>query len=431
MFEEKEQHEKQQLKEKQEVIDEGVAQHRNNYRQGKNSNTFRQKHKQSFRQNGSINNNNNKYQKRNQCKNNSHNNGNSNNNNNGQYSHTRSQSFRQHSQNYHSSNQLPNSNKKKKKKYNNHYKAAIHHKNFKNSNSNSIVRSLQQHHVQDDPQFLIPSLSEMSVTQNSNEVSYTMMSCQEYYAATSYTNIEQKNATKEERQTIVSLDCEMVGVGELGERSALARVCIINWDYDVLLDTHVKVNEPVTDYRTFVSGIRDADIQSDSAMEYRTCRNMVISILKGKILVGHGLENDLSALRITHPKCDIRDTAHYSHYMTATLVSPIGRKSSQQVSTSSISPYALTPCVIESDCSSIASTSSFSSTGLESNNHSVSVTYPGPMMQLKPRKLKEIAREWLGISIQKNGEEHSPREDAYAALELYKLARVQWEKSIT
>lgn len=41
----------------------------------------------------------------------------------------------------------------------------------------------------------------------------------------------------------------MVGVGPNGKRSAIARVCMINNDGNVLLDAYVKPKETVTDYR--------------------------------------------------------------------------------------------------------------------------------------------------------------------------------------
>lgn len=474
MFEEEEEHEKQQLKEKVDQQQEDTnpttiynQQHRH-HRQGKKPNLYRMKQKTSYRQsNGNHHTNNSNSHKKNQFNN-----------------HNRSPSQQS---NYHASNnnRLTNHSNKKKKKKQNHYKSTPNRRNTRSNNYNSNYNNSPtmtnyhqqqqlQHHFQNSPAFLVPSLSEMTLSThhqdknhdyqyhsiNNNEVSSytTLMSCEEYYAVTSNTNIPQHESntldrtTKEELQkatNIISLDCEMVGVGQLGTRSALARVCIINYNNDVLLDTYVKVNEPVTDYRTFVSGVRDEDIHSDYAMEYTTCRSMVLRLLKDKVLVGHGLENDLMALCINHPRCDIRDTARYPLYMTATLVSPIEGNMSvtthtidSSSSTSSISPFVLTPCVIESDCSSTASSnSSSSSTVPESHPHhhnhgkqhrSISVTCSprGPMMQLKPRKLKEITREWLGISIQKDGEEHSPLEDAYAALGLYKLARGQWEKSM-
>ncbi len=64
-------------------------------------------------------------------------------------------------------------------------------------------------------------------------------------------------ARRENKQEtrIVSLDCEMVGVGEGGTKSALARVVIVNYYGNVLVDSYCKPKLRVTDYRTRVSGI--------------------------------------------------------------------------------------------------------------------------------------------------------------------------------
>eukprot|EP00978_Attheya_sp_CCMP212_P039714 scaffold209020_cov40-Attheya_sp.AAC.1 len=93
----------------------------------------------------------------------------------------------------------------------------------------------------------------------------------------------------------------MVGVGKYGERSALARVSIVNWEGDVVLDKFVKVAEPVTDYRTFVSGIRAEDLESDEAMDCDECCDLVASTLKDKIVVGHALRNDFDVMNIRLP----------------------------------------------------------------------------------------------------------------------------------
>lgn len=38
-------------------------------------------------------------------------------------------------------------------------------------------------------------------------------------------------------------------------------------------------------------------------------------LIKGRILVGHALRNDLKALLLSHPKQDIRDTAEYQPFL--------------------------------------------------------------------------------------------------------------------
>ena len=69
----------------------------------------------------------------------------------------------------------------------------------------------------------------------------------------------------------VSMDCEMVGVGETGVDSILARISIVNLFGKCIFDKYVKPSEEVTDYRTFVSGIRPEDLKKG---ERRISRSM-------------------------------------------------------------------------------------------------------------------------------------------------------------
>jgi len=181
-----------------------------------------------------------------------------------------------------------------------------------------------------------------------------------------------ENISEEERNRFVALDCEMVGVGPGGYYSALARVCIIDWYDQILLDTYVKVAQPITDYRTFVSGIREEDLQSNHAMEMRECRALVSSILEGKIVIGHALRNDFKAMKINHPWYDTRDTAKYKPLMKI--------------------------------CERTGA--------------------------LKARKLRDLVFEKLNKEIQCEGIEHCPFEDASAVLALYKSVENKWEKVV-
>lgn len=107
----------------------------------------------------------------------------------------------------------------------------------------------------------------------------------------------------------VAMDCEMVGVGEKGEQSILARVSIVNQFGNCLYDKYVKPTEKVTDYRTPVSGIRPQDIEN--AYDFKIVQKEVYDLLKDRILVGHALKNDLKVLFIDHPKKRTRDTSIY------------------------------------------------------------------------------------------------------------------------
>ncbi|KAM8934325.1 RNA exonuclease 4 [Pelodytes ibericus] len=110
----------------------------------------------------------------------------------------------------------------------------------------------------------------------------------------------------------VAMDCEMVGVGPEGEESILARVSIVNQFGKCVYDKHVKPTERVTDYRTAVSGIRPQDIKNGE--EFKVVQKEVSEIMKGRILVGHALHNDLKILLLDHPKKSIRDTQKYKPF---------------------------------------------------------------------------------------------------------------------
>ncbi|KAG0642104.1 ribonuclease H-like domain-containing protein [Tuber brumale] len=108
----------------------------------------------------------------------------------------------------------------------------------------------------------------------------------------------------------ISLDCEMVGVGgPTNERSALARVSIVNYHGHVILDTFVRPKERVTDWRSWVSGVTPAHMIH--AREFEDVQKEVSAILTDRVLVGHAVKYDLEALLLSHPRRDIRDTSRH------------------------------------------------------------------------------------------------------------------------
>ncbi|KAM6431330.1 RNA exonuclease 4 isoform 2-T2 [Liasis olivaceus] len=110
----------------------------------------------------------------------------------------------------------------------------------------------------------------------------------------------------------VAIDCEMVGVGPTGEDSILARVSVVNLFGKCIYDKYVKPTEEVTDYRTAVSGIRPEHLKKGE--DFKTVQKEVADLLRGRILVGHALRNDLKILLLDHPKKKIRDTQRYKPF---------------------------------------------------------------------------------------------------------------------
>lgn len=110
---------------------------------------------------------------------------------------------------------------------------------------------------------------------------------------------------------VLALDCEFVGIGPEGRENALARASVVNSRGEILFDSFVRVEAPVVDYRTKYSGVTAEDLGSPDAADPRSARSEIAELLKGRILVGHAVYNDLRVLRIAHPKRDIRDTSDY------------------------------------------------------------------------------------------------------------------------
>jgi RNA exonuclease 4 len=122
----------------------------------------------------------------------------------------------------------------------------------------------------------------------------------------------------------MAIDCEMVGTGPNGSQSVLARVSLVNYHGHILVDSFVKPKERVTDWRTWVSGVRASDMVD--AKSFEVVQKEVAELVEGKILVGHAVENDTKvssstssaakmdidgsrkALLLSHPSPLLRDT---------------------------------------------------------------------------------------------------------------------------
>lgn len=158
----------------------------------------------------------------------------------------------------------------------------------------------------------------------------------------------------------------MVGVGPLGSESILARVSLTNFYGHVILDTFVKPQEKVTDYRTWVSGVRPQNLKN--APIFSTVQREVASIIKDKILIGHAIHNDLKALLLDHPSWLIRDTSKNKELRSKA--------------------------------------------------------------KTKFPSLKNLAKLTLGIEVQKDGEEHNSVMDARVTMEVYKTQMKDWEMEV-
>lgn len=99
---------------------------------------------------------------------------------------------------------------------------------------------------------------------------------------------------------IAAVDCEMVYTTASLE---LARVSVTLPDNSPLLDFHVMPDHPILDYNTRYSGITAKSLASDPStvkMSQLVEKLSAVGITRDTILVGHGLENDLTAMRLIH-----------------------------------------------------------------------------------------------------------------------------------
>ncbi|KAJ1618362.1 ribonuclease H-like domain-containing protein [Pavlovales sp. CCMP2436] len=167
---------------------------------------------------------------------------------------------------------------------------------------------------------------------------------------------------------VLAIDCEMVGCGFGGNDSIVASVCVVNAYGNVLYYSLVKPRQSVIDYRTKYSGITKEMLASADARPFSEVRGCVLTLIEGRIVVGHSVDQDFTVLGIDHPTALSRDTAH-----------DLRR--------------------------------------LRNRN--------------RPRKLKHLVEEWVGLKIQRQGDAgHDPVEDARASLFLYLHFRAEFEVEV-
>lgn len=101
-----------------------------------------------------------------------------------------------------------------------------------------------------------------------------------------------------EQQPVVALDVEMIYTVE-GQFPA--RISIVDWHGNTVLDVLVRPPIPVVDFNTRYSGIKAEDLQAEAGrvIDYHDLdRRLKELIGPDTILIGHSLENDMLALRL-------------------------------------------------------------------------------------------------------------------------------------
>ncbi|KAI9292186.1 hypothetical protein K502DRAFT_367815 [Neoconidiobolus thromboides FSU 785] len=109
---------------------------------------------------------------------------------------------------------------------------------------------------------------------------------------------------------MLAIDCEMCLTTKGRE---LTRVTIMNFNGEIVLDELVKPENPVVDYLTKYSGMSEQKLNNAKYTQKDIQLKLAEIFNSNTIMLGHGLTNDLEAIKIVHPY--IIDTAViFSHY---------------------------------------------------------------------------------------------------------------------
>ncbi|TAQ89547.1 hypothetical protein B7494_g2121 [Chlorociboria aeruginascens] len=110
-------------------------------------------------------------------------------------------------------------------------------------------------------------------------------------------DIEQGSLTA--GREILAMDCEMCMTGE--KEFSLTRVSIVGWDGSVVLDELVKPYKPITNYLTMYSGITEKMLAPVTTTLADIQKKLLAILHPQTVLLGHSLNSDLTALKLTHP----------------------------------------------------------------------------------------------------------------------------------
>jgi len=100
--------------------------------------------------------------------------------------------------------------------------------------------------------------------------------------------------------SIYSLDCEMVQTSE--NATSLARISLIRYPTGtVVIDKLVKPKLPITNYFTQYSGMTFEKLENVTTSLEDIQQELLEILTPSSLLLGHSLDSDLNALKLTHP----------------------------------------------------------------------------------------------------------------------------------
>ena len=100
--------------------------------------------------------------------------------------------------------------------------------------------------------------------------------------------------------SIYSLDCEMVQTSD--GATCLARISLIKYPAGtIMIDKYVKPQLPITNYFTQYSGITPQKLENVTTSLQDIQQELLEILTPSSVLLGHSLDSDLNALKLTHP----------------------------------------------------------------------------------------------------------------------------------
>lgn len=122
---------------------------------------------------------------------------------------------------------------------------------------------------------------------------------------------QRKTTSPDGNNSVYAIDCEMCYTVRGLE---LTKVTVVAVDGRLVYDSYVKPDFEIVDYNTRFSGITAKDMKKYGTKKLREVQNDLMGFISANtILIGHGLENDLRALKIVHNL--VVDTAYsFPHF---------------------------------------------------------------------------------------------------------------------